>query len=165
MVSDEKHKRRGPDVIHSELVGGTEQRELAIMPYDPDWPIRFRSEQDRITGMLGDLALMVEHIGSTSVPGLAAKPIIDILLTVPDITAEEEYIDPLLVAGYELRVREPGHRMVRTPALDVHVHIHESEHPDVEAYLFSARGFEPTRRTGSFMRRLSEPWLSWNGRI
>ncbi|WP_338145540.1 GrpB family protein [Cryobacterium lactosi] len=77
----------------------------------------------------------VEHIGSTSVPGLAAKPIIDIVVTVDDITAEEDYLDPLLVAGYELRTREPGHRLVRTPARDVHVHIYEQGDPAVIEYL------------------------------
>lgn len=77
----------------------------------------------------------VEHIGSTSVPGLAAKPIIDIVLTVDDITAEEDYLDALLEAGYELRVREPGHRLVRTPARDVHVHIYEQGDPAVDEYL------------------------------
>ncbi len=77
----------------------------------------------------------IEHIGSTSVPGLAAKPIIDILVTVDDITAEEDYLDALLAAGFELRVREPGHRLVRTPARDVHVHLFERDDPAVPEYL------------------------------
>ena len=77
----------------------------------------------------------MEHVGSTSVPGLAAKPIIDILLVVPDITAEEDYLDQLLASGYQLRAREPGHRLVRTPARDVHVHILEVGHPDIDDYL------------------------------
>ena len=71
------------------------------------------------------MAVQVEHIGSTSVRGLAAKPIIDVLVTVEDITAEEDHVDVLLDAGYQLRVREPGHRLVRTPARDVHVHVLE----------------------------------------
>jgi GrpB-like predicted nucleotidyltransferase (UPF0157 family) len=57
------------------------------------------------------------------VPGLAAKPIIDIVVVVDDITADEDYLPQLLAAGYVLRVREPGHRLVRTPELDVHVHV------------------------------------------
>ena len=80
-------------------------------------------------------SISVEHIGSTSVPGLAAKPILDIVVTVADITAEEDYLDPLLRAGYELRVREPGHRLVRTPARDVHVHVYERDDPAVDAHL------------------------------
>jgi GrpB-like predicted nucleotidyltransferase (UPF0157 family) len=58
-----------------------------------------------------------------------------VVVTVPDITAEEDYLTPLLMAGYELRVREPGHRMVRTPARDVHVHILRHGDPDVDEYL------------------------------
>ena len=77
----------------------------------------------------------VEHIGSTSVPGLAAKPIVDIVVAVADITAEEDYLDELLAAGYELRVREPGHRLVRTPTRDVHVHVYERGDAAVHEYL------------------------------
>nr|WP_208381020.1 GrpB family protein [Frigoribacterium endophyticum] len=77
----------------------------------------------------------VEHIGSTSVPGLAAKPIVDVVVAVDDITAEEDHVERLIAAGYELRVREPGHRLVRTPERDVHVHLYERGHPAVDDYL------------------------------
>ncbi|MGA8847449.1 MAG: GrpB family protein [Nocardioides sp.] len=107
-----------------ELVGGTEKRDLVLVDSDPHWPETYAKHQRRIHAALG-LAARVEHAGSTAVLGLAAKPIVDILVTVEDITAEEDYLDRLLDAGYELRVREPGHRMVRTPARDVHVHIYE----------------------------------------
>ena len=69
------------------------------------------------------MARRVEHIGSTSVPGLAAKPIVDMLVTVPDIDDEGAFLGRLERAGYVLRVREPGHRMFRTPDLSVHVHV------------------------------------------
>lgn len=107
-----------------ELIGGTEKRDLVLVDYDPRWTETYAEHERRLYATLG-LAVQVEHTGSTSVPALAAKPIIDILITVEDITAEEDYLDQLLDAGYELRVREPGHRMVRTPARDVHVHIHQ----------------------------------------
>ncbi len=68
-------------------------------------------------------------------PGLAAKPIIDVLVTVPDITAEEDYLEPMMAAGYVLRVREPGHRMVRTESRDVHIHVLESDDPAAADYL------------------------------
>ncbi|UZJ25440.1 GrpB family protein [Rhodococcus antarcticus] len=121
--------RRRPDVVGVELVGGVEKRALVIVDADPSWPGIFADHENRVRIALGATARTVEHIGSTSVPGLAAKPIIDILVTVDDITAEEVHLDPLLRAGYQLRVREPGHRLVRTPALDVQVHVLEEGDP------------------------------------
>jgi GrpB-like predicted nucleotidyltransferase (UPF0157 family) len=126
---------RRPDVTTLELVGGVEKRALVLADYDPKWPEAYAEEERRIRTSLGAAALQVEHIGSTSVPGLAAKPIIDVLVTVEDITAEEDYLDQLLDAGYELRVREPGHRMVRTPARDVHVHVMEAGDETADDYL------------------------------
>lgn len=101
------------------LIGGREARPIVIADSDPAWPARFGAERARIAAAL-PAATAIEHVGSTSVPGLPAKPIIDIVVTVDDIDAA---IAPLEVAGYVLRVREPGHRMLRTPALDVHVHL------------------------------------------
>ncbi len=118
-----------------ELVGGTENRDLVISDPDPSWPQLFARHADQICAALGIPAREVEHVGATSVPGLAAKPIIDILVSVEDITAEKGYLEPLLRAGYQLRVREPGHRMLRTPAVDVHIHIHESGDPAAVDYL------------------------------
>lgn len=126
---------RRPDVTTVELLGGTEPLKLALHSYDEAWPKRYAEHCRRIREALGAAALGVEHIGSTSVPGLAAKPIIDIVVTVEDITAEEDYLDALLEAGYELRVREPGHRLVRTPARDVHVHLYGRNDPAVREYL------------------------------
>lgn len=122
MPTDRKPRRA--DVTTVDLVGGIEKRDLVLADYDPSWPSWYSSHEQRIATALGT-DVQVEHTGSTSVPGLAAKPILDILVAVEDITAEEDYLDQLLDVGYELRVREPGHRMVRTPARDVHVHIHE----------------------------------------
>ena len=96
--------------------------------------------------------MQVEHIGSTSVPGLAAKPIIDVLVTVEDITAEEDHVDLLLDAGYQLRVREPGHRLVRTPARDVHVHLLEVGDQAAADYLL----FRDRLRADPADRRLYE---------
>jgi GrpB-like predicted nucleotidyltransferase (UPF0157 family) len=120
-----EHGSRRPDVTTVEIVGGIEQRTLMLADYDPQWPEAYLDQEQRIRAALGPAAVQIEHIGSTSVPGLAAKPIIDVLVTVEDITAEEDYLDQLLHVGYDLRVREPGHRLVRTPARDVHVHVME----------------------------------------
>lgn len=135
MPTPRQTRRRRADVTEGVLVGGIEKRDLAIEDYNPMWPGAYATHHDRITNALGERAVAVDHIGSTSVPGLAAKPIIDVLVTVPDITAEEEYLDPLLSAGYELRVREPGHRMVRTPERDTHVHVLEANDPSAFDYL------------------------------
>lgn len=128
--------RHAPDVNSTELIGGREKRDIVIVDADPTWPATFETHRARITTALADvLNVGVEHIGSTSVPGLGAKPIIDILVTVEDITAEDDYLSPLLEAGYELRVREPAHRMVRTPGRDVHVHIVEIGDQQATDYL------------------------------
>lgn len=127
--------QRRLDVTSVELVGGAEALECDLHSYDERWPRIYLDLRRRIRDALTSVSIEIEHIGSTSVPGLAAKPIIDIVVTVNDITAEEDYLDALLSAGYELRVREPGHRLVRTPAHDVHVHLYEHNDPAVSDYL------------------------------
>ncbi|TQM38191.1 GrpB family protein [Pseudonocardia cypriaca] len=106
-----------------ELIGGQEKRDIRVVAYDVTWSARFVNERDRIVAALGAVARRVDHIGSTSVPGLAAKPIVDIDLSVPDVEDEGSYLPALERAGYHLRVRQPGHRMVRTVDRGVHVHI------------------------------------------
>ncbi len=111
------------------LIGGIEKREIVIVDYDPLWPERFQKHAELIAQALGRKALCVEHVGSTSVPGLAAKPIIDIVVVVENSGDEAAWLPALLAAGYVLRVREPDwhqHRMLRTPQLDVHVHVFSS---------------------------------------
>lgn len=131
-------RKSGPrrsDVTTVELIGGPEKLELDLHSYDERWTGTYLDHRSRILHALGKMNVEVEHVGSTSVPGLAAKPIIDIVLAVDDITAEEDYLHPLLAAGYELRVREPRHRLVRTPGRDVHVHVYERNDPAVDEYL------------------------------
>ncbi len=111
------------------LIGGIEKREIVVVDYDPLWPGKFQKHAGHIVQALGLKALSVDHVGSTSVPGLAAKPIIDIVVVVEDSGDETAYLPALLAAGYVLRVREPEwfqHRMLRTPELDVHVHVFSS---------------------------------------
>ncbi|MBA8815064.1 GrpB-like predicted nucleotidyltransferase (UPF0157 family) [Microbacterium halimionae] len=106
-----------------ELIGGVEPRAIVIVDPDPAWAERFVRAHARISAALGTFARRIDHIGSTSVPGLPAKPIIDIDVSVADVEDETGYVPALVAAGYLLRVREPGHRMLRTPNLDTHVHI------------------------------------------
>ena len=117
------------------LIGGVERRAIVIADYDPTWPAKFQRHAKIVAGALGAAALRIEHIGSTSVPGLAAKPIIDMLLVVENPTDESAYLPTLEQAGYVLRVREPDwhqHRMFRTPELDVHLHVYSRGCPEIE---------------------------------
>ena len=92
---------------------------------DPAWADWYAREEGRIRSALGDRALRIEHVGSTSVPGLAAKPVIDIVLVVANSADEASYIPDLEAAGYQLRFREPSwheHRfLVDHPAAQIHV--------------------------------------------
>ena len=120
------------------LIGGVEKRRIEIREYDPEWLNKFQTSARIIADALGDVALTIEHIGSTSVPGLAAKPIVDILVVVQDSANEPAYLPQLEAAGYVLRVREPDwheHRMFRTPENDVHVHIYSDGCPEIQRNL------------------------------
>jgi GrpB-like predicted nucleotidyltransferase (UPF0157 family) len=117
------------------LIGGREHVAITIVDHDQQWPRRFEDTAGRVRGVLGGHALGVEHIGSTSVPGLAAKPIVDMLLTVADVADEAAYVPPLESIGFVLRTREPAHRMLRTAARDTHLHVYEADRAEVRDYL------------------------------
>jgi len=116
------------------LIGGREQRSIVIADYDDGWPARFDGLASQVDAALGTTALSVEHIGSTSVPGLPAKPIIDMLLIVENLEDEAAYVAPLESTGLVLRVREPGHRLFRTPDKDVHLHVLEPDSAQIVDY-------------------------------
>jgi GrpB-like predicted nucleotidyltransferase (UPF0157 family) len=124
--------------LETVTIGAVERRAVEIVEYDPSWADRFAREQARIREALGDRVIILEHIGSTAVPGLAAKPIVDILLVVDDPADEAAYVPALVAAGYGLRIREPAwheHRMLRTPARDVHLHVLPPGCQEIERYL------------------------------
>jgi GrpB-like predicted nucleotidyltransferase (UPF0157 family) len=123
-----------PEELDAVLIGGREPVTITVVEYDARWPAMFEELALRIREALGPAALGVEHIGSTAVPGLAAKPIIDVLLTVAEVQDEQGYVPSLAEAGLQLRVREPGHRMLRTPQRTAHVHVYEPDAPAVQAY-------------------------------
>lgn len=117
-----------------ELIGGRERRAIVLVPHDPAWSDRAAAIRAALAGALAGVAVRIEHVGSTAVPGLDAKPIVDLQVAVAD-PGDEATLTPAMAAqGLELRVREPGHRMYRTPAHDVHVHVwvagsdHERRH-------------------------------------
>ena len=98
---------------------------IELAEYDPEWPQLYEREAERIGGALGDKLLRIEHVGSTSVPGLAAKPLIDVVLVVADSSDESAYVPELEAAGYVLRIREPDwfeHRLFKGPDTNVNVH-------------------------------------------
>jgi GrpB-like predicted nucleotidyltransferase (UPF0157 family) len=108
---------------------------IVLVAYDPGWPAMFDREAGRIRAALDRLAIRVEHVGSTSVPGLAAKPIIDIVLVVPDSADEAAYVPALEGAGYVLHNREPGwfeHRMFKGPDVDVNLHVFSDGEAEID---------------------------------
>ena len=107
---------------------------IRLVDYDPEWPRLFQHEAETIRAALGERALRIEHVGSTSVPGLAAKPIIDIILVVADSADEPAYVQPLEEAGYRLRIREPEwhqHRMFKGSKTDLHLHVYSAGCPEI----------------------------------
>jgi GrpB-like predicted nucleotidyltransferase (UPF0157 family) len=111
---------------------------IEVVDYDPEWPRLFEREADRIRAVLGKRAVQLEHVGSTSVPGLAAKPIIDIMLVVPDSGDELAYVPDLEAAGYVLVIREAErqqHRVFKGPDTNVNLHVYSPGSPEMERYL------------------------------
>lgn len=103
---------------------------IELVPSQESWSTDYAVVESLIKQVLGARALAVQHLGSTSVPGLPAKPIIDIVLTVADPAAEDSYVQDLVAMGFDLRLREPswyGHRLLVTqehvalPAVNLHV--------------------------------------------
>jgi GrpB-like predicted nucleotidyltransferase (UPF0157 family) len=116
------------DQLHASAIGGPVVHDdtILLVEHDPAWAALFTREAERIRAVLGPVALDVEHAGSTSVPGLAAKPIIDIVLTVPDSADETAYVPAMETAGYVLRIREQDwfeRRLFKGPDTDVNIHV------------------------------------------
>lgn len=99
---------------------------ITLVEYDPAWPQLFAREAARIRAALGDRVLLLEHVGSTSVPGLAAKPKIDLLLVVANTADEATYVPDMEAAGYKLHIREPDwyeHRLFKGPDTNINLHV------------------------------------------
>ena len=110
--------------------------QIALRDYDDRWPARYALQAARVTGALGDRAVRIEHVGSTAVPDLPAKPIIDIALEVHDSADERAYAPELDAVGFTLRIREPDwfeHRLFK------------GEHGRVNLHVFSAGCSETDR--------------------
>ena len=111
---------------------------IHLAEHDPMWEMDFQEQAARIRAALGGRVVVLEHVGSTSVPGLAAKPVIDILLLVVDPTQEKMYVPALEAAGFLLYLREPGwhqHRLLRGVDPAVNLHVFAPESPEAERML------------------------------
>ncbi len=107
---------------------------VELSAYDPQWPVQYAIEAERVRAVLGSRTLLVEHVGSTSVPGLMAKPIIDMLLVIANSSAESEYVPPMEGAGYTLRIREPDwyeHRLFKGPTANINLHVFSAGCPEI----------------------------------
>jgi GrpB-like predicted nucleotidyltransferase (UPF0157 family) len=111
---------------------------IQLAEYDSAWPALYEREAGRIRSILADRVRDLEHVGSTSVPGLAAKPIIDIVLAVADSADEPAYVPAMEAGGYVLRIREPGwfeHRLFKDPDTSVNLHVFSAGCPEIDRML------------------------------
>jgi GrpB-like predicted nucleotidyltransferase (UPF0157 family) len=136
-------------------IGGPQPltKPIEIHDYDARWPLEYEQEEARIREILGDRVERIEHVGSTAVPGLPAKPIIDIVLEVADSASEPAYVPDLDAAGYVLRIREPEwyeHRVFKAPDRDVNLHVFTAGCEEVDRMLL----FRDRLRTNAADREL-----------
>jgi GrpB-like predicted nucleotidyltransferase (UPF0157 family) len=111
---------------------------IQLMDYNAEWPALFIREAERVRATLGARVLMLEHVGSTSVPGLAAKPIIDMILAIADSSVEPAYVPAMESAGYVLRIREPEwhqHRLFKGPDTTINLHVYSFGCPEIDKML------------------------------
>jgi len=128
---------------------------IHLTPYDPQWKSEFERHAQRLRVALGANVLLLEHVGSTSVPGLAAKPVIDILLAVADSSDEKSYVPQLEEEGFVLRIREPEwfeHRLLKSPGDSVNLHVFSIGCEEIGRML----AFRDWLRTNDHDRRLYE---------
>jgi len=111
---------------------------IQLVDFDPQWPGLFAREAGRVRAVLGERVLLLEHVGSTSVPGLAAKPRIDMLLVVADSADEPAYVTDMEAADYVLHIREPEwheHRLFKGPDTDINLHVFSQGCSEIERML------------------------------
>jgi GrpB-like predicted nucleotidyltransferase (UPF0157 family) len=142
-MSDDRDRALEPttdEELQRITVGGPQvlNNQITLVEYDPEWPKLFEGEAAKIRAALGERVLLLEHAGSTSVPGLCAKPIIDIILAVADSSDETSYAPDLEAAGYALRIREPEwfeHRVFKGVDPNVNLHVFTTGCSEIERML------------------------------
>ena len=140
----EKHRIGGPMPLTAPI---------ELRDYNERWPDHYAEHAARVRRALGGRVRRLEHVGSTSVPGLPAKPIIDIVLEVPDSADEVAYVGDLEAAGYALRIREPDwfeHRLLRPPDGSAHLHVFSAGCAETDRMV----GFRDHLRTNDADREL-----------
>ena len=135
----DRHMPLTDEQIRAAHVGEVEplNGRILLVDHDPRWAELFAREAARIRAVLAE-ALQIEHVGSTSVPGLPAKPILDIVLVVTDSADEAAYVPALESTGYRLHIRESDwyeHRMFKGPDTDVNLHTFSPGCPEVDRML------------------------------
>ena len=111
---------------------------IHLAPYDPEWPSLYSLLANRIRRALREKVLMLEHVGSTSIAGLSAKPVIDMVLAVADSADEPSYVPPLEEQGFLLRIREPDwfeHRLLRAPEIRGNLHVFSDGSDEIDRML------------------------------
>jgi GrpB-like predicted nucleotidyltransferase (UPF0157 family) len=129
------------DQYLDQITGGNVQlltKSVEIHEYDPKWPRLYSREEERIRRVLGERVVRIGHAGSTSVPGLPAKSIVDIVLEVPDSSDELSYVPDMEAAGYRVVIREPEwyeHRVFKGPDTNVNLHTFTAGCEEVDTML------------------------------
>jgi GrpB-like predicted nucleotidyltransferase (UPF0157 family) len=111
---------------------------IYLAPYDPAWSSLYSMLEEQIREALGDKVLLLEHVGSTAIPGMPAKPVIDTVLAVADSSDESSYVKPLEDRGYMLRIREPNwyeHRLLKSPGVRGNLHVFSAGCEEIERML------------------------------
>jgi GrpB-like predicted nucleotidyltransferase (UPF0157 family) len=143
---------RAATIGEPDVLGGP----VDLAEYDPAWPRLFDRESKRIRAILGDRVLRLEHVGSTSVPGLAAKPVIDMLLVLANSADEAAYVPDMETAGYVLRIREPewfGHRLFNGPDTNINLHVLPAGCPEIDRMIAFRDRLRTDREDRDFYQR------------
>ncbi len=140
MLSENSSTPRSDEELQKLTVGELKPHNapITIVEYDPSWAELFEREANKIRSVLGSKALQIEHVGSTSVLGLCAKPIIDILLVVKNSADEPSYVPALEAVSYRLQIREPGwfeHRLFKGPDTDINLHVFSEGASEIDRML------------------------------
>lgn len=160
MTGNERQSRNAPltdEQLRAVTIGEVTPLHGTILlaPYNPEWPAMFALLEKQIRDLLGARVLLLEHVGSTSIPGLSAKPIIDMVLAVEDSADEISYVPPLAAAGYVLKIREPDwfeHRLLKSPVTDGNLHVFSRACEGIDRML----AFRDQLRSSDADRRLYE---------